>query len=101
MAAISHLVGVALTVHGCFHRQRCQWCGHAFIDQDLSLVATSDGSKPVEWEPGRWIEVTEGNPSITTLLPDIEDGKYPKNSCMARDCDPSQSKSTLHVVGDS
>ena len=87
MEAISHLAGVDITAEGRFVRQRCSWCGEILVDVDLSLAAVPEGQKgnpAATWKVGDWIEVEGVWPTVYRVA-DAEDGKFPANSCMARE----------------
>ncbi len=77
---VAHVIAQELILEGRYRRQRCAWCGEALLDEDLSLIMVQEGQElPPAFESGTWLEVEPGFMQIVTP----EDGKFPKNSCMA------------------
>jgi len=89
--AVAHLAGPCITAQGRFRRQRCSWCGTALIEDDLTLMAFAPGcsTEPMQWEPGSWVQVSDGNPcAMVTLF--HPDATMPDNSCMAVEVDAAR-----------
>ena len=81
-SSIAHLAGPDLTVDGRWMRQRCAWCGEVLLDYDLARVAVPVGQPgPSPFEIGKFIEVTSGNPKMSTAL-DWDSDKLPETACM-------------------
>ena len=87
---ISHLVGPDVTFRDLL-RQRCQWCGVALVDEDLSLMAWPEEQGPPSffWTVGRWVRIVPGNPSMMSLIEteietcgECDTTLAPEDSCM-------------------
>lgn len=59
----SHIVGMDVSL-GTLRRQRCAWCGHLLVDEDLARMSwalNSDGSDPgppsVFWRMGAVVAI--------------------------------------------
>lgn len=76
-----HIVGRALGI-GSLVRQLCAWCGERLIDDDLSLMASADGSPYRAWKEGELLEV-DRQPGVTSAsIVAHEDGApLPLNCC--------------------
>lgn len=90
----SHFAGHALTIEGRWVRQLCAWCGLPLVDEDLELVAVplpppgEPAQLPVPtWEPGAWIRVLPGCPTVYRVVDDVAEGKLPVDAC-TRDVAP-------------
>lgn len=82
--SVSHLTAQPVLVVGRFNRQRCAWCGVTIVDEDLSTLKSTDPDfKGTEWPTQRIVRISEGNPSISTLVADTG-GKMPEDSCMSK-----------------
>lgn len=68
MAERIHIAGHVVRV-GDRLRQRCAWCEHVLIDEDLENVATSDGQPPGTWETGALIAVDGPGSWVVHLAP--------------------------------
>lgn len=62
MAQTTHIAGLDITVEGRHLRQRCAWCGHVLIDEDLTRVMVPEGSESTlpSWPAGRLVTVDGG-----------------------------------------
>lgn len=83
-----HIAGFPLRV-GDQVRQRCAWCGEILLDDDLSSMASTDGSRPyMVFEPNDLIEVNEdpGVRSWSVVAP--VDGQLPAGCCAKQPAPP-------------
>lgn len=84
MITVSHIAGPAITIMGAERViQRCSLCGEKLIDsKGMAAPLNPDGSAPqvCVWEVGRFVQVTEGNPTMYLLLPPSQ--KLPDDSCI-------------------
>lgn len=82
---LAHLAG-AVVQCGSVIRQRCDWCGAALIDQDLTrtAVCTPEGGDTTypTWPVGEWVEV---DGAATWVVTRPIDGSSPETSCMRLD----------------
>jgi hypothetical protein len=42
MSNVIHIAGLGLIVGGRFARQRCAWCGEILVEEDATLIASTD-----------------------------------------------------------
>jgi hypothetical protein len=81
----THLPGQAVTIGGRWVRQRCQFCGQALIEEDLERVAVpvgQEGAGRREFNPGRFVRVTGGFPTIyEDAGPAAEESRPPGDMC--------------------
>lgn len=81
-----HLAGGIVEV-GTRVIQRCQICGYALINDDLSRMAVPEGCSPPDaggWAVGAFVRVTkEGTCTQSTLVARPTDGKLPPGSCIS------------------
>ena len=79
--SITHIAGLAVTVHGTHVRQRCAWCGHIIEDADLTRMASPTGqeSSPFPtWEVGAMVRVEGTFPVCYSI---VEGNKMPEDCC--------------------
>lgn len=78
---ISHLAGPSITVSGRV-LQRCLICGAKLSDsKGTMMLSTDDGDNGFPtWPPGRFIQVSVGQPTRSLLLPD-EGERLPADVC--------------------
>jgi hypothetical protein len=76
MSEVVHIAGLEVCLFGRYLRQRCAWCGEILSDYDLTLTASSDGSRPKCW-PVNALVAIDGPGSWT--LPETD--RLPDNAC--------------------
>jgi hypothetical protein len=74
-----HIVGPGHIV-GTRQRQLCAWCGFQLVNEDLALIASSDGRGMGFWQEGKLISVTTYGMSILEQGPGSD---LPANACAA------------------
>lgn len=75
-----HIAGFPVRI-GNELRQRCAWCGERLIDEDLSCLASPDGSPFGTWEVGVLVAV-EGKHSY--VVPHVDGATVPSDCCAAK-----------------
>lgn len=79
---LTHIAGIRMEV--CDRVvQRCSLCGAKLCDSEGSaMLVREDGTTPEfpTWPVGRLVQVTAGNPTRYSLLPDTN--KLPDDSCL-------------------
>jgi hypothetical protein len=94
MGDLVHLAGPPIRAANVI-RQRCAWCGALLDEKDLDRIAMRVGDPPLVDEDGKptggWVGLvgvsTNADGSFVAMwaVPEPDDEKIPKDSCMALD----------------